>query len=58
MEGHGEKVDGASEALGKTKVPGLPSSFYYIPNFLSEAECDALLQKVICSNVEIKSSSY
>lgn len=27
------------------RIPGLPSSFYYIPNFITEAEAELLLSK-------------
>ena len=34
------------KSLWNHKIPHLPDSFYYIPNFLGDVECSALLQKV------------
>lgn len=33
-------------ALDNHRISGLPPSFYYIPNFLTEEECTALLAKI------------
>jgi hypothetical protein len=50
-----EAVDSSIEAamnakidqtiLISSKVANLPSDFYYIPNFLTDLECDAILKK-------------
>jgi alkylated DNA repair protein alkB homolog 6 len=37
-----------SQNLTAQTIPNLPSIFYYIPNFLSSAECDSVLEKVTC----------
>lgn len=40
------KTDKIDEALQRYKIQSLPDYFYYIPNFLSSTESDALLQKI------------
>jgi hypothetical protein len=31
--------------LSKSRITQLPADFYYIPNFLTDLECDAILNK-------------
>ena len=38
-------LNNSPKSLWNHKIPNLPDSFYYIPNFLSDVECSALLQK-------------
>jgi hypothetical protein len=40
----------SQKSLWNHKIPHLPDSFYYIPNFLGDVECSALLQKVRSSS--------
>jgi hypothetical protein len=45
--GTAKEVEEGQDPLAPYQIPGLPSSFYYIHDFLSPAEADALLQKAL-----------